>query len=77
MPSDDSLFSRLCGARPGIAPKVIRAFPAARRQLRRRASALRGRTGGRNTSISGRREIQHVAPPEGARALVRSVLLSK
>ena len=43
MPSDDSLLSRLSGARPGIAPKVIRAFPAARRQLRRRASALRGR----------------------------------
>ena len=34
MPSDDSLLCRMSGARPGIAPKVIRAFAAARRQLR-------------------------------------------
>ena len=54
MPSDDSLFSRLSGARPGIAPKVIRAFPAARRQLRRRASALRGR---RNIDFSNALEL--------------------
>ena len=40
MPSDDSLLCRMSGARPGIAPKVIRAFLAARRQLRRRCPCL-------------------------------------
>ena len=54
MPSDDSLLCRMSGARPGIAPKVIRAFPAARRQLRRRASALRGR---RNIDLSNALEL--------------------
>ena len=54
MPSDDSLFSRLSGARPGIAPKVIRAFPAARRQLRRRCPCLLGR---RNIDLSNALEL--------------------
>ena len=54
MPSDDSLLCRMSGARPGIAPKVIHAFPAARRQLRRRASALRGR---RNIDLSNALEL--------------------
>ena len=54
MPSDDSLLCRMSGARPGIAPKVIHAFPAARRQLRGRASALRGR---RNIDLSNALEL--------------------
>ena len=42
MPSDDIQLYSATGARPGIARKVCRAFPAARRQPCRGASALRG-----------------------------------
>jgi hypothetical protein len=63
MLSGDGLLCRMSGARTGIAPNVIRAFPA------REDGVLS--SGGR-TQISGRRVIQNVAPPrEGAHALVR------
>ena len=59
MLSGDGLLCRMSGARTGIAPNVIRAFPAARED-----GVLS--SGGR-TQISGRRVIQNVAPPrEGA-----------
>ena len=41
IPSDDIQLCSASGARSGIARKVCRAFPAACRQPRRRASALR------------------------------------
>ena len=62
----------MSGARPGIGLHCSRAFPAARRQLLKVYSSE-----DEGTQISGRREIQNVAPPEGAPSLVRPVLLSR
>ena len=56
MPSDDIQLCSASGARPGIARKVCRAFPAARRQPCRGASALRGR---RNIDILTEKSFWH------------------
>ena len=74
MPSDDSLLCSVRGARPGIASKVIGAFPAAHA-----ANCVDGVLASEDegTQISGRHEIQNVAPPEGGRVLVRPALVSK
>ena len=56
MPSDDIQLCSASGTRPGIARKVCRAFPAARRQPRRQASALRGQ---RNIDILTEKSFWH------------------